>query len=104
MNAHMPNRLDLRDAVGNRAPRFRNFFASMAPLCLAAGLTAAAEDYFYTFDPPNGNPALQGLFVWGLNSPKCWHTNNGASGGIRDGFLEITPPMGFQNLGVLFPL
>jgi len=104
MNAHLPNRVDVPHAVGNSAPPFRNFFASIAPVCLAAGLTAAAKDYFYTFDPPNGDPALQGLVVWGLNSANCWHTNNGASGGISDGFLEITPPVNFQNLGVLFPL
>jgi hypothetical protein len=104
MSAHVPKRLAVPHAVGNGATRFRNFFAAIAPLCLAAGLTAAAKDYFYTFDPPNGNPALQGLVLWGLNSTNCWHTNNGASGGISDGFLEITPPINFQNVGVLFPL
>src|SRR5436190_6330949 len=101
MNTQPPNRLDLPH--GNSAPLIRNFLASLGALCLAAGLTGAAKDYFYTFDPPNGAPALQGLTVWGLNYTNCWQTNNGASGGAKDGFLEITPPGNFQNLGVLFP-
>ncbi|HTL58777.1 MAG TPA: hypothetical protein VL361_24030, partial [Candidatus Limnocylindrales bacterium] len=103
MNVQGPCRLDVPYPVEKSRPSFRNLFASIGALVLAAGLSAAAKDYFYTFNPPNGNPALQGLTLWGLNYTNCWHTNNGASGGATDGFLEINSPMNFQNLGVLFP-
>jgi hypothetical protein len=56
-------------------------------------LTATASDHFYNFDPPKGDPALQGFVLFGANKTNAWHTNNGATtGGDGDGFLEITPP------------
>jgi hypothetical protein len=77
----------------------------MGHVLLAVGgtLTATAAEYFYNFDPPNGDPALAGLILVGVSAANCWHTNNGASGLINDGFLEINPPANFQNLGIVFP-
>src|SRR5579859_2489683 len=84
----------------------RSLLACFSAVSLAVGLTttATAGEHFYNFDPPNGDPALQGFTLFGANAANAWHTNNGASGADTDGFLEITPAMGNMNLGVLFPL
>jgi GLEYA domain-containing protein len=67
--------------------------------------TAMADERFYNFNPPNGDPnGTNGFILFGTQRNVSWITNNGASGAPGDGFLEITGPVGGQNLGVLFPL
>jgi hypothetical protein len=74
--------------------------------CLAAGWinTAKAGDRTFDFNPPNGDPAKNGFILFGSNAGNAWHTNDGFTGLAGDGFLEITPSVNAQTLGVLFPL
>src|SRR5690349_3588656 len=89
--------------VRRRGP---SLLGCLGAVSLAVGLTATATagEHFYNFDPPNGDPALQGFSLFGNNVANAWHTNNGATGADTDGFLEITPAVGGMTLGVLFPL
>jgi hypothetical protein len=92
--------------VWRRQRPYKKLLACVGLVSVAAGwtLTATAGDHFYNFDPPNGDPATSGFILYGANAANAWHTNNGASGTDTDGFLEITPAVNNENLGVLFPL
>jgi len=74
---------------------------------LAAGWigSAHAGEHFYDFNPPNGDPnnPASGFVLFGSNT-NGWQTNGGFTGVEGDGFLEITPAVNGQTLGILFPL
>ncbi len=97
--------------TGCSAPprRWQRRFASRLALCglasLAAGWIGSAQagDHLYDFNPPNGDPVKNGFILFGSNT-NGYQTNGGFTGVDGDGFLEITPSIGNQNLGILFPL
>src|SRR5215469_14532446 len=88
-----------------RQRRITTHLAVCGLASLAAGWigTANAGEHFYDFNPPNGNPLTSGFIMYGSNT-NGWQTNGGFTGADGDGFLEITPALGNQNLGILFPL
>lgn len=97
--------------TGCSAPprRWQRRFASRLALCglasLAAGWIGSAQagEHVYDFNPPNGDPYKNGFILFGSNT-NGWQTNDGFTGVAGDGFLEITPALNGQNLGILFPL
>lgn len=97
--------------TGCSAPprRWQRRFASRLALCglasLAAGWIGSAQagEHVYDFNPPNGDPYKNGFILFGSNT-NGWQTNGGFTGVDGDGFLEITPAVNGQNLGILFPL
>jgi len=85
--------------------RFTKQFALLGLASLAAGWIGSAQagEHFYDFNPPNGNPLTSGFVLFGSNT-NGWQTNGGFTGVDGDGFLEITPAVNGQTLGILFPL
>ena len=91
---------------GRRQLSLSNKLTSCALSCLAAGWisTAKAGEHTFDFNGANGDPAKNGFILFGSNAGNAWHTNDGFTGAAGDGFLEITPAVNGQTLGVLFPL
>jgi hypothetical protein len=89
--------------------RWQRRFATQLALCglasLAAGWLGSAQagEHVYDFNGDNGDPYKNGFVLFGSNT-NGWQTNGGFTGVDGDGFLEITPAVNSQTLGILFPL